>query len=375
MAKIDRILLVGAGPAGLALAIALRRQGRAPELIERAPTWSTAGTGLYLVGNGTRALRSLGVADAAMRAGHVIRSQAFCDHQGAILAMVDVAAYWARCGPCLALRRAELLRLLAEQLGDLPVRWNTSVAALHEVDGHVAVRFDDGSEGNFDLVVGADGIRSSIRRLLFSASPPRYRGQLAWRFIARRPPGIDGWTVFLGKGTSFLLVPVDAAHAYCYADIRSEHPAADGATATPERLRAVFRAYASPVQQVLDSLPDGEATPSLPIEDVVPQRWGIGNVVLIGDAAHAMSPNMASGAALALEDALVLAELLDQDVPPTLLVAHLAQRRGQRVAWVALQTERRDRTRALPPAVRNLSLHLIGAHMYRQQYHPLLAPP
>lgn len=375
MTAIHHILIVGAGPAGLALAIALRRQGLTPHLVERASGWPVGGAGLYLVGNGTRALQALGVAEGAIGASQVTRTQAFCDHRGAILARVDVAAYWRGCGPCLGLRRAALLHLLAEHLEDLPVRWNTRVAALQQTDRHVTVRFSDGSTADYDVVVGADGIRSSIRRLLFGASPPRERGQIAWRFIARRPDGIDGWTVFLGPGTSFLLVPVDASHVYCYADLHSGNPSADGGSATPDRLRTLFRDYAAPVHHALDSVPSGEAIAGLSIEDVVPQRWGRGRVVVIGDAAHAMSPNMASGAALALEDALILAELLGQDRPPSDLVAQLTRRRGPRVAWVAQQTERRDRTRALPPAVRNLSIRLFGARMYRRQYQPLLSLP
>ena len=375
MGHLNRVLIVGAGPAGLALAIALRRQGCTPQLVERANGWPLSGAGLYLVGNATRALHALGVADAARRAGQVIRAQTFCDHRGAPLARVDVGAFWGGCGPCLGLRRAQLLRLLAAPLEDLPIRWNTRVTTLQQLENHVTVRCSDGSSADYDVVVGADGIRSSIRRLLVGVSPPRYRGQIAWRFIARRPDGIDGWTVFLGRGSSFLLVPVDATHVYCYADQHRDHPSAEDETATPDRLRTLFGDYASPVQHALESVPSDAAIAGLPIEDVVPPRWGGGRVVLIGDAAHAMSPNMASGTALALEDALVLAELLERRGPSGDLVKQLTRRRGPRVAWVSQQTERRDRTRALPPAVRNLSLRLLGARMYRRHYQPLLDVP
>lgn len=372
--KQNRILIVGAGPAGLALAIALHRQGSTPELVDRAPALSSSGAGLYLVGNASRALAELGLLDAALRAGQPIRSQTFCDHRGAILVSVDVAAFWAGAGPCLGLRRSALLSMLEEQLATRSVRWNTTVAALQPSGGRVAVDFSDGSAGEYDVVVGADGIRSSIRRLLFGETPARYRGQLAWRFIARRPARIDGWTVFLGSGSSFLFVPIDATHAYCYADLGFDELPVDGRDAAPERLQALFSAYAVPVHAALDSLAGPEPIPGLPIEDVVPHRWGRGSVVLIGDAAHAMSPNMASGAALALEDALVLAELL-RKVPAAGLAAQLESRRGARVAWVAQQTERRDRTRGLPGGLRNLYLRLLGSRMYQRNYQPLLALP
>ena len=367
------ILIVGAGPAGLALALTLRRQGHAPQLIERAHRFPAGGAGIYLVGNGTRALRSLGLADAAVDAGYTIPAQHFCDHHGTLLAGVDVAAYWNGCGPCLGLRRSELLRVLADPLADAPIRWNTTLRSLQLADGRVALRFSDGTAGEFDLVVGADGIHSSIRDFLYGAAPPAYRGQIAWRFLAPRPAAIDGWTVFLGSGTTFLLVPVDATQVYCYADLRSDAPGADGGNATPDRLRALFRDYAAPVQEVLAGLPAGEQIAGLPVQ-ALPPRWGRGNVVLIGDAAHAMSPNMANGAALAFEDALALAELLGENTPAVEMAEHLGRRRERRVAWVGRQTERRDRTRALPPSLRNLSLRLLGRRMYHGQYRPLLEP-
>ena len=139
--------------------------------------------------------------------------------------------------------------------------------------------------------------------------------------------------MFLGRGSSFLLVPVDATHVYCYADQHRDQPSAEGETATPDRLRTLFGDYASPVQHALESVPSDAAIAGLPIEDVVPPRWGGGRVVLIGDAAHAMSPDPASGTALALEDALVLAELLERRVPSGDLVKQLTRRRGPRVAW------------------------------------------
>ena len=187
------ILIVGAGPAGLALALTLRRQGHAPQLIERAHRFPAGGAGIYLVGNGTRALRSLGLADAAVDAGYTIPAQHFCDHHGTLLAGVDVAAYWNGCGPCLGLRRSELLRVLADPLADAPIRWNTTLRSLQLADGRVALRFSDGTAGEFDLVVGADGIHSSIRDFLYGAAPPAYRGQIAWRFLAPgRPPSTAG---------------------------------------------------------------------------------------------------------------------------------------------------------------------------------------
>ena len=111
-----------------------------------------------------------------------------------------------------------------------------------------------------------------------------------------------------------------------------------------------------------------------PIEQVVEERWGRGAVLLVGDAAHGMSPNMAQGAALAFEDALVLAASLRQAGSLPEALAGFVARRSPRTGWVRAQTHRRDRTRNLPPLLRNLTLRAFGRHIFRANYRPLLAP-
>ena len=112
-----------------------------------------------------------------------------------------------------------------------------------------------------------------------------------------------------------------------------------------------------------------------PIEEVEPPAWTARRVVLIGDAAHASSPNMAQGAAMALEDALVLADLLatNQDIDEAL--TEYQQRRTPRITWVQEQTHRRDRTRNLPPIIRNITLRVAGKRIYHSNYRPLREPP
>ena len=161
----QRVLIVGGGIAGLALAGALARDGAAVEVIERDAVPRTAGTGLYLPGNAVRALRALGVEPQ----GHEIPRQRFCDHRGRLLFEVDVARLWAGVGPCLAMHRADLHALLLEATGDVPVRRGLTVT---RIDGP-AVELSDGSGGDYDVVVGADGIHSGVRALAFAAARRR----------------------------------------------------------------------------------------------------------------------------------------------------------------------------------------------------------
>ena len=371
----DGVLIVGGGLAGLSLAIALRRRGVEAVVVERGSQGASTGAGLYLVGAATRAMAALGLGTAAVQDGVESPTQTFFTRRGRVLAEIDAAAYWATCGPCLGITHAALHRLLSDASAELPTRYGTSVVSLEQRTDAVTVECTDGSTAQYALVVGADGIRSLVRRLALDASEPRYRGQLGWRFLASRPPGIHGWTVYLDADRAFLLLPVSGAQVYCYADRAVAQPVADPREGRLERLHAAFRDFADPVGEVLARLETPEQVHFAPIEDVVLERWSRGRIGVIGDAAHAMSPNMACGAAMAFEDALVLSELLGDTGPTSDVLPRFEQRRAARVRWIRAQTDRRDRLRRLPTPVRNMLLRLTARRMYRANYGPLLAEP
>ena len=372
----NRILIVGAGIAGLSLAIALRRRGIQADLIERGQSDPAAGAGLYLVGAATRALASIGAGEAVVRAGTLSRTQSFHTHRGRRLAEIDAHTFWAPCGPCIGITRAALHQLLTQQVAaDLSIRYGTSLVALAQESGSVSVECTDGSRSRYTLVAGADGIRSFIRQRTLGGPEPRFRGQVGWRFLAPRPPGIEGWSVFLGADRAFLVLPVSADEVYCYADRIVPQPLADPPEGRLDRLRVAFREFAEPVREILAALDAPEQVHVAPIEDVILDQWGQGRVLVIGDAAHATSPNMACGVAMAVEDAAVLAEIIGEVGPTGDAVARFQQRRAARVRWVREQTDRRDHLRTLPTVARNLFLRVWAERTYRANYGPLLDPP
>ena len=367
-----RVLVVGAGLAGLALARALRQVGSEPEVIDRAAAWEVAGTGIYLPANGARALRDLGLERAVADRGAEIGRQRVLDPRGRVLVDVDLHRFWGDVGPCLALHRAELHQVLREGVA---VALGTGVRALERVDGPVQVTFDNGRQDSYDLVVGADGLHSTVRRLTVDPRPPVPVGQHSWRFVTACPPEITAWSLLLGPRSSFLTIPVGQGRVYGYADVLTG-PGGPGPGGDPAGLpRERFAGFAAPVPELLDQLQDQTQVHAAPIEQVAAERWGRGAVALVGDAAHAMSPNMAQGAALAFEDALVLAACLAQASSVTEALAGFVARRHPRASWVRAQTHRRDKTRNLPPLVRDPLLRAFGRRIFRSNYQPLVANP
>ena len=369
-----RVLIVGGGIAGLALAPALARTGVDVEVVERERAWRAAGTGMYLPGNAARALRAFGLeAQVAARAVEIAR-QRFYDHHGRLLCEVDVAELWAAVGPCLAVHRAELHALLREAAGEVPIRIGLAVKRLAQRDGAVSVDFSDGTSGAYDLVVGADGIHSAVRRLAFEPTAvPHPVGQIGWRFLAPRPPELTTWSVMLGRRTAFLTIPIDGDCVYCYCDVVSPPETPERVTAQP--LSELFVEFADPAATLLAELDAAADIQVSTIEEVVLDRWARERVVLIGDAAHATSPNMAQGAAMALEDALVLTDCLHRIPAIPDAIAAFEARRRPRTDWIRAQTHRRDHTRYLPPKIRDNVLRFLGRRIFHANYRPLLDEP
>ena len=378
------MLVAGAGVAGLAVARALQVRGSSVEMVEmveRAPAWTEAGTGIYLPGNATRALRALSLGTALLERAVVIPSQRFCDARGRVLCEIDLGAVWGEVGPCVAIRHADLHGVLREGAEEVPLRMGVRVAALALDDMSVTVEFSDTTSAAYDLVIGADGVHSTVRRLALGPECPegpggasaavRPAGQIGWRFVTACPPEATTWSVQLGRRSALLTLPLGGGRLYGYCDAL-DGPDADG---SPARLWEVLSEFGPPGQQILEALGDADALHVDAIEEVVLDTWSRGRVLLIGDAAHATSPNMAQGAAMALEDALVLAECVAEQSSVDAALAAFSARRKPRNDWVLAQTRSRDRTRNLPPAIRNLVLRRLGQRIYRANYRPLLATP
>jgi 2-polyprenyl-6-methoxyphenol hydroxylase-like FAD-dependent oxidoreductase len=369
-----RILIVGGGIAGLAMARAGRRAGLDCEIVERTTNARVVGAGIYLPGNGMAALSRLGLADTVADQGAVVGRRRVFDDRDRQLIDFDEAGLWQDLAPPIALPREALHRILADGAAGVPIRFGVTATSFDDGPDSVRVAFDDGSSATYDLVIGADGVHSPTRRTVFGGPDARLAGQVGWRFVVGGHPGIDGWNAWLGRDRGFLALGIGGDRVYGVGDIRS----ADGADPTDADLEAfkrLFDGYPEPVPSLLGRLRSSDDLWFSPFEEVSPPTWAKGRVVLIGDAAHATAPNMAEGASLAMEDALVLADCLsaDRDVPGAL--AAFVERRAPRVAHVQHMTRRRDRLRYLHPALRRAVMGVAGHATFREHYRPLLAPP
>lgn len=371
------VLVVGAGVAGLATAIALTRNGMAVDVVERSSGSRGGGAGLFLPGNAVRALTALGVGDRLNASGASVPGQRLMDRRGGVLADLDMAALWRGTAGCVGVTRDDLHAALRDIM-PVSVRHGVTVESLGPADNGVPVVFGDGMSGRYDVVfgdgtsrrydvvVGADGIRSGLRESVDPAARTRSLGQLSRRFLTDAPD-IERWSLWLGPGSVFLAYPVGGGRVCCYADVPVSSP---GGPAHEADFSRHFAGYDRRVRDLLATPAALDAYVS-PVDEVACGTWARGRVVLVGDAAHASSPNMAQGVALAVEDAQVLAEVLAGDGDTEELLQEFVRRRLPRARWVREQTHRRDRTRSMPTFVRNLALRFGAGALYERAYAPL----
>jgi 2-polyprenyl-6-methoxyphenol hydroxylase-like FAD-dependent oxidoreductase len=350
-----KAIIIGGGIAGLASALALTRHGWQVEVFERAPEFTEVGAGLSLWPNALRALDALGVGEG-VRGRAMLEGQAgIRDAAGRWLSRTDTADLERRYGPVAMIHRADLLAVLRAAVPEEALRPGITVSGVRP-DGTVT---HSGGQSRADLVVGADGLSSVTRQSVWPEAPaPRYAGYTAWRVVT--PPvevgeASESW----GRGERFGYAPLPDGRVYCYATANAPEGAPGGGLAG---LRERFGGWHDPIPALLDAAaPDAVLHHDL--YDLPPLKtYTAGNVVLAGDAAHAMTPNLGQGACQALEDAVVLGAIMasgagldaydQQRRRRTQMIARRSRRVGAAAQWAspAAVTVRNTALRLLPPA-------------------------
>jgi 2-polyprenyl-6-methoxyphenol hydroxylase-like FAD-dependent oxidoreductase len=335
MTDVRKVLVVGGGIGGLCTTIALRRAGFEVDLVEKNPAWDVYGVGIIQPGNALRALNELGLAKEAVEQGRpIVGDRTWLADGQSELADNDWPPLIDGLPPGNGITRPRLHHILQTHTlhSGADVRTGVTFTTLADNGDAVKVEFTDGQTRDYDLVVGADGLYSQTRRgTVFPDAPKaKYTGQVCWRYNLPRIEGLDKIWVYIGATGTAGFVPL--ADDLMYMLTIEKPPEGEPLKLPTDGIAAVYRErlqqFGGPVAEQRELVVDDEAVVYRPVENVlVPPPWYRGRVVLIGDAAHATSPHCGQGAAQAIEDGLVLAEVLSSDASVAdALEAYMARR-------------------------------------------------
>jgi 2-polyprenyl-6-methoxyphenol hydroxylase-like FAD-dependent oxidoreductase len=313
MSRRGRVLIVGAGMAGLTLGVALQRAGIDCEIIEQRVDLTEPGTGISLQGPALRALRSLGVVDECIRRGFGYSQFKSCDANGNVTGTVELPRLLGPDYPAtVGILRQAVHEVLAHELKEVPIRLSTRPAQIEQERHSIVVTFSDQSQSSYDLVVGADGAFSNVREMVFGCQyEPRYTGQMNWRATLSKPSEVQGRHSYFGPTNKSGFNPISPTEMYVYiVQNVPERPRWADAD-LPKMMRNLLAEFGGALGKAREEVQSPAQIICRPITSLImPPPWHRGRAVLIGDAAHATTPHLASGVSIAIEDAIVLARLL-----------------------------------------------------------------
>ncbi len=344
------VLITGAGIAGLTAASALARRGWHVEVIDKATEDAAAGWGLSLTGPALRALDTLGLADRCIATGYGMSVVTNIDIDGAE-STFELPRLIGQDRPAMTgIARPELHRILRAEALRLGTRihFGLSVSRLHLDNAQARAELTDTTTRTVDLLIGADGIHSTVRDLIGRSAPIRHHGQRVWRALIPRPEWVNGIHTFARSGRQAGVVPISSGQAYVFLTENDVHQE-DEPTPRMQDLLAPFVGRAIELRSLVAQ---SDSVIRRPVRTVLADTlWSSGPGVIIGDAAHAPSPQTASGATLAIEDGGLLAEELDRHADIATALRAFAERRRDRcatlvetsIAIATLEREQRHR--------------------------------
>lgn len=323
MSKANKVLVIGGGVGGLAVAIGLHQRGVNVEVVERDKDWKVYHVGIIVQANFVRALNVLGIGDAAVKAGCAYRGARFMDLDGKVLAELPGDTAVDGLPSDLGLTRPALHQVLTDKVKALgiPVRLGVTFQSLADTGDGVDVTFTDDTVGRYDLVIGADGNYSAVRKLLWPEATPKYTGQGVWRYNVPRPKDLDWSDIYVGKPKGKAgYCPLNEDEMYIFAVFEEPGNPKFAPDTLAEEMQKRIAGYGGIMAEAAKHVTDPALVVYRPLEAcIMPDPWYKGRVVLIGDAAHSATPHLGQGAAMAIEDAVVLAEeLATKDVDAAL---------------------------------------------------------
>lgn len=305
-------IIVGAGIGGLSTAISMRKRHIDVKIYEAANRLSPIGAGILVPPNAMIILDRYGLAENVRDAGVCIDSLTVLDSRGKKIS--ETPAYFSKNGTgyqTVAIHRGLLQNVFLDSLpSDTIINGKKCSHVYAGLDG-TEVFFEDGTSVSEEFLVGADGLNSRVRKSIFPNEKLRYSGQACWRGISNiklASTWMAGLFEIWGVGIRFGFVPINSSQVYWYATKLEKEGGVDEEASIKETLLSVYHGFPEIVSEVLSQM-DSSSIIRDDIHDLSPMKsWFLKSTVLIGDAAHASTPNLGQGGAQAIEDSWVLAE-------------------------------------------------------------------
>lgn len=327
--------IVGGGVAGLAMAIALTSVGKDFLLFERSPVLRGIGAGFGLAANAMKAFEELGMREEVEEIGFCTETYRILDERGNVLVSPDARRLGTQYDQKnFTVHRADLHRLLSSKIEVERLRLGKRLADFWQNDGYVVLVFEDGTEYRCRYLIAADGVNSLVRQKLFPNTAPRYAGYTCWRATIDNVVGLKHGSETWGAKGRFGMTPLVGNRIYWYACVNSVANNHLYKRFTVEDLVRQFGRYHYPIPSILESTKDEDLIWN-DIVDIRPLRHlALRNIVLIGDAGHATTPNLGQGACQALEDVVVLLHEIRKGIPIQAAFISFERRRLNRTKYI-----------------------------------------
>lgn len=308
-----QIAIIGAGIGGLTVALAFKQKGLNVIVYESAAEIKPVGAGIGITNNAMQVFKKLGIHEKIENAGVKVSAMNITDHKLRSLSVMDFKEFEVKYGVCnISIHRAVLQNILAEEIGFESIKLSKRLLKI-EQNENVKLTFEDDSIETADVVIAADGIKSVVRNQLFDLSEIRDTKQICWRGVSKvslpkdyNNKAIEAW----GKGKRFGFVQINDQDTYWYAVVNesliNQHD---------DNLHDLFTDFNNDVLDIIKNTSEDTVIKNRIIDLKPIHKWYNKTVCLLGDAAHATTPNLGQGACQAIEDAYMLAELYQEDKP------------------------------------------------------------
>ena len=305
-----KVLIIGAGVAGLTLGALLQQRGFSPKIVERAPAFGHVGYVIVIWPSGSRVLKGLGLYEQLEEVGCPFTKYNVFNYKGELIKNYNIDKVAEKYGPIISIYRPELIDLLSSPIKKKNLKMNTMVSSITQTEKEAIVEFENGKKESFDIVIGCDGVRSKTRTQVLGEKPLAYSGMSGWGFwVDPELSKTEGIVEYWGKGKFFGLWPTKGKLA-AFTSIKVDKDFTSPKEIRIDQVRENFKEFKGIIPEILKQLDDPDKIFFDNYNDLKINTWSSGRVVLVGDSAHAILPNAGAGVSMALESAAVMADEL-----------------------------------------------------------------